>query len=270
MTAYTSQTSLVRDVLLEVVDNQHLTPSISILSLHAPYFASVLRAGQFLEIKTSDSLVPLLRRPFSIHRVVGERIEIMVKVFGIGSRQLYHARQGDRLQTLAPLGNAFSYEREDFEVALLVSGGIGVAPMSMLEEALRARGKAVYNFVGARTAEDVVTRYLSNVFVATDDGSLGYKGNVVALLSEHLERFRGTRVRVFGCGSNRMLDALCKFCHAHHLACEVSIESMMGCGIGICYGCPIRVRDEAGNVRTELLCQYGSVVDARAIVFDEI
>ncbi|RFM25372.1 MAG: dihydroorotate dehydrogenase electron transfer subunit [Candidatus Thermochlorobacter aerophilum] len=268
MASYSS--SLVRDECLEVVDNQHLTSSISILSLHAPYFASVLRAGQFLEIRTSDSFIPLLRRPFSIHRVVGEYIEIMVKVFGIGSRQLYHARKGDRFQTLAPLGNTFSYERDDFDVALLVSGGIGVAPMPMLEEALRARGKVVYNFVGARTAEEVITRYLSNVFVATDDGSLGYKGNVVALLSEHLEQFRGARIRVFGCGSNRMLDALCKLCNARHLDCEVSLESMMGCGIGICYGCPIRVRNANGHVRTELLCQYGSVVDARTIVFDDI
>lgn len=261
--------SPVRDELLEVVDNLRLTSSINVLSLHAPHFARVFKAGQFLEIKTSDSLVPLLRRPFSVHRVEGERIEIMVKVFGVGSRQLYEADKGARLLTLAPLGKPFGYERDDFDVALLVSGGIGVAPMAMLEEALRARGKDVRNFVGARTAEDIVTRHLSNVEIATDDGSLGYKGNVVALLSERVSAFSGKRVRVFGCGSNRMLDALCSFCNAQHLACEVSIESIMGCGIGICYGCPIRVRDANGDVRNQLLCQYGSVVDAREIVFDE-
>lgn len=261
--------SLVRDEYVEVVENLRLTPSLNILSLHAPYFASVLKAGQFLEIKTSESLIPLLRRPFSIHRIDGERIEIMVKVFGIGSRQLYDAEKGTRLLTLAPLGKPFGYERDDFDVALLVSGGIGVAPMALLEEALRARSKEVYNFVGARTAEELVTRYLSNVEVTTDDGSLGYKGNVVSLLSTRLSAFSGKRVRIFGCGSNRMLDALCTFCNANGLACEVSIESIMGCGIGICYGCSIRVRDENRTVHNKLLCQYGSVVDAREIVFDD-
>lgn len=265
----TSVQTLVRDERLPVVRNLRLTPSINILSLYAPYFASVLKAGQFLEIKTSESLVPLLRRPFSIHRVEGDIIEIMVKVVGIGTKQLYEAREGDSFQTLAPLGNTFGYERDDFDLALLVSGGIGVAPMAMLQEALHAHQKEVYNFVGARTAEEVIIRYLSNVVVATDDGSMGYKGTAVALLEAHLPQFAGKRLRVFACGPNRMLAALSKLCNREHIPCEVSIESTMGCGIGICYGCPIRVRDPHGNVHQKLLCQYGSVVDAKEIVFEE-
>ncbi|MCS7013088.1 MAG: dihydroorotate dehydrogenase electron transfer subunit [Chloroherpetonaceae bacterium] len=261
--------TLVRDERLPVVRNLHLTPSLNILGLHAPYLASVLKAGQFLEIKTSDSLVPLLRRPFSVHRIEGDIVEIMVKVVGIGTQQLYDAREGETLQTLAPLGNAFGYDKDDFDLALLVSGGIGVAPMALLQAALEARQKEVYNFVGARTAEDIVTRYLSNVQVATDDGSLGYKGTVVALFEQVLPTFQGKRLRVFGCGPNRMLSALCKLCNSHGIPCEVSIESTMGCGIGICYGCPIRVRDSSGKVHQKLLCRYGSVVDAKEIVFDE-
>jgi dihydroorotate dehydrogenase electron transfer subunit len=259
----------VRDLLLSVADNTRLTSSIHVLKLRAPEFAHVFGAGQFLEIKTSDGPAPLLRRPYSIHRVEGDCIEVMGKVVGIGTKQLYDARVGDRFQVLAPLGNTFGYDKDDFDTALLVSGGIGVAPMAMLEEELLKRGKTVINLIGARTAEDIMTRHLSNWSVATDDGTMGLKGTVVSLLARELPKLRGSHVRVFSCGPNRMLAALSAFCNELGIACEVSIESTMGCGIGICYGCPVRIRDARGAVRNELLCQYGSVLDAREVVWDE-
>ncbi|MGQ9805710.1 MAG: dihydroorotate dehydrogenase electron transfer subunit [Chlorobiales bacterium] len=266
---YTEIQNDVLDLPLKVVSNEQLTPSINVVALHAPEIATRFKAGQFMEIRVSDSLVPLLRRPFSIHRVVGEQIEIMSKAVGIGTKLLYDIKSGDTLQTLAPLGNAFGYDKDDFDIGILISGGIGIAPMAMLEETLRNRGKDVLNIVGARTAEELVTRYLTNVHLATDDGTAGFKGNVVALFSEILPSLQGKRLRVFACGPNPMLNALSKFCNAHQLACEVSIESTMGCGIGICYGCPVRIKDSDGTIHNKLLCQYGSVIDSREIVFDE-
>lgn len=257
------------DLLLEVISNERLAPSVNVVALRAPELAPRFKPGQFLEIKVNDSLFPLLRRPFSVHRVSGETVEIMNKVVGVGTKRLYDVRAGERLQVLAPLGNAFGYDRDDFDLAVLISGGIGVAPMAMLEEALRQRGKAVLNVVGARTAAELTTRHLSNAHLATDDGSAGFKGNVVALFERLLPTMAGKRLRVFACGPNPMLNALAAFCNAREIPCELSIESTMGCGVGICYGCPIRVKDSSGKIRYELLCQYGSVVDAREIVFDE-
>ncbi|MCS6988562.1 MAG: dihydroorotate dehydrogenase electron transfer subunit [Chloroherpetonaceae bacterium] len=257
------------DLPLEVISNERLSRSVNVIALRAPELAPRFKAGQFLEIKTSDSLFPLLRRPFSAHRVSDGTIEIMNKVVGVGTRALYDVEAGEKLQTLAPLGNAFGYDKTDFDLAILISGGIGVAPMAMLEDALRARGKEVLNIVGARTAEELVARHLSNVRLATDDGTAGFKGNVVELFEKLLPSLESKRLRAFACGPNPMLNALSKFCNARAIPCEVSIESTMGCGVGICYGCPIRVRDSSGKMRYELLCQYGSVVDAREIVFDE-
>lgn len=259
----------ILDLALEVISNEQLTPSINVIVLHAPKVASRFKAGQFMEIKVNDSLFPLLRRPFSIHRVVGEQIEIMSKVIGIGTKILYSVKAGEKLQTLAPLGNTFGYDKDDFDLGVLISGGIGVAPMAMLEETLRSRNKDVLNIVGARTAEELVTRYLTNVHLATDDGTAGFKGNVVSLFSSMLPSLKGKRLRVFACGPNPMLNALSKFCNAQEIPCEVSIESIMGCGIGICYGCPVRIKEANGEVHNKLLCQYGSVIDAREIVFEE-
>jgi dihydroorotate dehydrogenase electron transfer subunit len=267
-TAATATNRMV-DMPLTVLRNESLTATINILVLEAPEIAASFKPGQFMEIKTSEGLFPLLRRPFSIHRVVGSEIEIMSKVVGIGTERIYHAKVGDQLPTLAPLGNWFGYDKNDFDTALLISGGIGVAPMALLEESLKARGKSVLNFIGARTKEDIITRELSNCQIATDDGSAGFKGNIVGLLNAEFSKFIGKRLRVFACGPNRMLAAVADFCNAHNINCEVSIESTMGCGIGICYGCPIQVKGDAGEVHHKLLCQYGSVIDAREILFEE-
>lgn len=259
----------ILDLPLEVISNEKLTPSMNVVTLRAPEVAHRFKAGQFMEIKASDSLFPLLRRPFSVHRVDGERIEIMSKVVGIGTKLIYDVKAGETLQTLAPLGNTFGYDKDDFDLGVMISGGIGVAPMALLEETLRRNGKDVLNIVGARTAEDLAPRHLTNVRLATDDGTAGFKGNVVSLFGEILPTLKGKRLRVFACGPNRMLDALSKFCNAREIPCEVSIESTMGCGIGICYGCPVRIKDSNGEIHNKLLCQYGSVIDSREIVFDE-
>ncbi|MBC8044388.1 MAG: dihydroorotate dehydrogenase electron transfer subunit [Rhizobacter sp.] len=256
------------DLPLTVVENIRLTSVTNVLVLDAPVIAPVIRSGQFVNVKVNGFHQPLLRRPLSVHRVVGSQIEIMIRIVGIGTQILYDAPVGTALQTLAPLGNTFGYNRDDFDTALLVSGGIGVAPMAMLEETLLKRGKKVVNFIGARSAPDVITRGLTNIHAATDDGSLGFKGNIVRLLAEELPQFNGERLRVFSCGPNRMLESLAQFCNERGLPCEVSIESIMGCGIGICYGCPVRVRGEDGLAHNQLLCQYGSVIDAKEIMFE--
>ncbi|NTV47195.1 MAG: dihydroorotate dehydrogenase electron transfer subunit [Chlorobiales bacterium] len=259
----------IYDSIVTVVENLHLTSTVTVLVLESPEIAPLLKPGQFINLKVNDSLTPLLRRPISIHRVDGNRIEVMVKMIGTGTSLLYHASRGMKLQVLGPLGNTFGYERDDFDVAILVSGGIGIAPMALLEEALDQRGKEVHNFIGGRTKEDIVTRYLGNLYIATDDGSMGYKGTVVSLLANEMTQFEGKRIRVFSCGPNRMLEALSKFCIERNIPCEVSLESIMGCGIGICYGCPVRLKDEDGSVHNHLLCQCGSVIDASKLVFQE-
>lgn len=264
----TASNPRIYDNTLTVLENFHLTSTVTVLALESPEIAPLLRPGQFINLKVSESLTPLLRRPISVHRVSGSRIEVMVKAVGTGTGLLYHARPGMKIQVLGPLGNSFGYERDDFDVAVLVSGGIGTAPMAMLEEALDERRKEVHNFIGGRTKEDIITRYLGNLYIATDDGSMGYKGTVVSLLEKEIAQFEGKRLRVFACGPNKMLEALSKFCIERSLPCEVSLESIMGCGIGICYGCPIRLKDDDGSIHNHLLCQCGSVIDAQKLVFE--
>ena len=154
----------------------------------------------------------------------------------------------------------------EFDTAILVSGGIGTAPMLFLEKILAAKGKKIINLIGGRSKEDLLAPGLSNCRFATDDGSEGFRGNVVELLGSGLPALRkeGT-CKVFACGPNPMLKALARLCQANRTACDVSLESVMGCGIGICYGCSVEVKSPDGGLRTILLCQEGPVIDAELL-----
>jgi dihydroorotate dehydrogenase electron transfer subunit len=168
---------------------------------------------------------------------------------------------------LGPLGNSFDWKSRIFSTAILVSGGIGTAPMLFLEKTLTAEGKKVINLIGGRRKEDLLGNDLTDCRFATDDGSAGYKGTVVDLLRQELPALeKEGALKIFACGPNPMLKALAGFCREHRIACDLSLESVMGCGIGICYGCSVEINAPDGTIRTILLCREGPVIDAELLV----
>jgi len=257
------------DLILAVEENIKINSTTAVLAFKSDKIAPLIKPGQFVNIKVNSSLAPLLRRPLSVHRVENDRFEVMVKVVGSGTELLYNAQPGTSIQVLGPLGNSFNYRRGDFDTAILVSGGVGVAPMTILDEHLRQTGKDVFNYVGGRSSADIIARKLSNLRIATDDGSQGFKGTVLALLENDFAQFSEKQVRIFSCGPNKMLEALANFSIEKNIPCDVSLESVMGCGIGICYGCPVHVKNEQDEqVKHKLLCQHGPVLDAKEVVFE--
>ena len=257
----------IADVRSTIVQTRRISNDVSIITLDCPSVAAMAKPGNFVNVKVNTSTQPLLRRPFSIHNVEENLIEIMVKTIGFGTALFSDSREGSTVMVLGPLGNCFTTTDPDFKTAILVSGGIGTAPMLFLEKTLAAQGKKVINLIGGRTKEDLLAQNLSNCRFATDDGSIGFKGTVVDLLRNDLPDIEkeGT-IKLFACGPNPMLKALAKFCNELHIACDVSLESVMGCGIGICYGCSVEINTPEGEVRTMLLCKDGPVVDAKLLV----
>lgn len=254
----------VTDTRAYIAETRPVGPDVFVISMECPEIAATARPGNFVNIKVNESSQPLLRRPFCIHDVRGEVIDIMVKSVGMGTSLLCEATCGSSLLVLGPLGNAFGTDTGDFDTAMLVSGGIGTAPMLFLEKSLAAKGLGFRNLVGGRTRLDLLTRGLSNCSTATDDGSQGFHGNVVELLSSQLSGTEAPgRVKVFACGPNPMLKALARFCEQRGLPCELSLESVMGCGVGICYGCMVELNNADGEKETVLLCKEGPVIDGR-------
>jgi dihydroorotate dehydrogenase electron transfer subunit len=234
------------------------------LRFHAPELAATLRPGQFLNVLTSDMYDPLLRRPYSISMVRGKECEILFSVVGKGTALLAEMREGEQLGVLGPLGNTFGYDKP-FDTAIIVAGGIGVAPFPYLTSYLRQRGKPVHTFLGARNAARVVREGLDGLHIATDDGSEAYHGTSVACLDAFLDATPVSNARIFACGPNAMLAAAQELAGRRGIPCELSLESEMACGVGICQGCPIE-RVE-GERKYALVCTDGPCFDSADIIF---
>jgi dihydroorotate dehydrogenase electron transfer subunit len=198
-----------------------------VIAMRAPEIASTVRAGQFVNLGWSPG--PLLRRPFSLYRVAGEDIEVVLKAVGAGTSQLLDMEVGDRISCLGPLGRGFEIPRSG--TAVLISGGLGVAPMPLAALQARDAGLRVTWVHGARTASELCSESDGDELVwATDDGSRGIRGTAV-------DAAPNADV-VLACGPNRMLAAVAQ----RWPDAQVAVETYMGCGTGVCLGCAVPLK----------------------------
>lgn len=199
-----------------------------VISMEAPDIAASARAGQFVNLGWSPG--PLLRRPFSVYRAAGDQVEVVLKAVGVGTSQLLTMDVGDRVSCLGPLGHGFEVAAGTREV-VLVSGGLGVAPMPLAARQAREAGARVIWVHGARTADELCSEAEGDhIMWATDDGSRGFAGTAVAAAPDG--------GAVFACGPNRMLSAVAE----RWPEAQVSIETYMGCGTGVCLGCAVPLK----------------------------
>jgi dihydroorotate dehydrogenase electron transfer subunit len=245
-----------------VVETKQVQENIFIQKIYSPEIARIIKPGQFLNIRVSENTFPFLRRPFSICNVDGDHIFLMFNILGEGTKILAHKHPGDLVDILGPLGNGFILEG-DYKTAVIVAGGLGAAPFPFLTRKIKDK-KNIMSFVGGKTKQDVITYALENLILSSDDGSIGYKGNVVQSLENILDKIDITSSKVFACGPNAMLRVLKDFCLKHNLDCEVSTECAMACGFGICQGCPIE--STSNSDKYLLVCKDGPVFNVKDVV----
>lgn len=211
----------------------------------------------------------MLRRPFSVYGVKGDEVEIIVQIAGRGTELIAMSEVGDYLDILGPLGNPWQSDSDDFRTAILVIGGVGVASMPMLTHALGNAGKQIESYYGARTEAYFATDGLTHLHLATDDGSIGYHGTNIALLRRDLDAAAYDRPKLFVCGPTGMMRAAQTLAAEYGIPCELSLETEMACGIGICQGCPVETDAatfEATGKRFRLVCTEGPSFMAEKIV----
>jgi dihydroorotate dehydrogenase electron transfer subunit len=250
---------IVNSPVEEIVEFNH---HIYLLKVHSPEITSIIKPGQFLNIRVAERVYPLLRRPFSVCDVEGDHLYLMFNILGEGTSILAHKPIDSDLDILGPLGNGFNLDG-DYETAVIVAGGLGAAPFPFVTRELNGR-KNILSFIGGRTKDDVITYNLKNVTEASDDGSLGFKGNVVQLLEKNLEQLKSQKIKIFACGPTAMLRALKEFCLKQYFECEASTECAMACGFGICQGCPIESTVEKDKYL--LVCKDGPVFNIKDVV----
>ncbi len=253
-----------------IVNNEYL------LILHAPQIAEAAQPGQFLEVLTGDNYSPLLRRPFSIFNADSKAGTISIVYLARGSFTSGLARlsAGSQLSTIGPLGRGYRWESSHPIRHILVAGGIGAPPLHFLAQAIcgSRNEHPVVVINGARTEELLVgIKEFSDlnleVRLVTDDGSAGRKGRVVDELHEMLTDELKPGAQVYACGPMAMLKAVAQITRTCRTPCQVSVETAMPCGIGICMGCTIgiAVDGDNGHNRLALACTEGPVFDASAV-----
>jgi len=267
------------DIDATVIANRRLSADYNVLALAAPEIAAAARPGQFVMIKTSRGQDPLLRRPFSIFEVLRDAagrpsgVSIFNKRIGVGTTLLSQVEAGARLPLLGPLGKPFEPVDPPAE-AWMIAGGVGLAPFATLAQAVTARGVKSTLFYGARRGDelfylDFFRRLGVELVLTTEDGSLGERGRVVAPLDRRLAALPpAASVVLSACGPEGMLAAAARTALKYGRPCEVSVERIMGCGLGGCYSCVVPMRGDDGAVHHVRSCIAGPVLKADQISWD--
>ncbi len=265
-----------------ILSNIEIAPGHYKMALEIPDIARVVSPGQFLHIRCTNGHEPLLRRPFSVYRVNKKVIEILYKVIGKGTTILSERCKGEELDVIGPLGTPFKIE-DGVKEAIIIAGGMGIASLYLLAEKINKdnRDVSLKVILGARTKrliigkEDLTKLRGINLKIATEDGSLGFRGLATELLKDLLANIGKRRlIYIYGCGPYPMLKEVAMISKRLGLPCQVSMEEKMACGVGSCMGCSIKVKSKYSIPKSQspfiykLACKDGPVFDADEVIWE--
>jgi len=244
---------------LKIIENKRLNNEYFILELFSDTRIPEMKPGQFAQIKVEGSPETFLRRPISIHDINPGRntVKFLIQIAGKGTETLSRLKKGDSLDVIYPLGNSFTQPAKG-KKTLLAGGGCGIAPLLYMARYLRENGFSPDILLGFRNKERILEydeyEKLGKVFLTTEDGSMGEKG----FLTDHPVLKSENYDIVYCCGPDPMMKAVAAFCRKKSIECEVSLERLMGCGIGVCLCCVVETVN--GNLCT---CTEGPVFNIK-------
>jgi dihydroorotate dehydrogenase electron transfer subunit len=223
---------------LKVIENKRLNNEFFILELEGSNKIPEFKPGQFAQVRIDGSQDTFLRRPISVHDVNYEKnsFKLLIQVVGKGTETLSRLKVGDNLNLIYPLGNSFTLPPANDKV-LLVGGGCGIAPLLFLARYLKSNGFIPDILLGFRNSARLIEyeeyQGTGNVYITTEDGSVGEKGYVTShsVLSDKVYD------SIYCCGPDSMMKAIARYSRERNIACEVSLENLMACGIGACLCC---------------------------------
>ncbi len=250
--------------IYRVVNNEKLCPQFWRLSFDAPLLVKKVQPGQFVHVRTAEGLEPFFRRPFSVYRAQ-RYMEIFYEPIGPGTRLLTSKQKGDTIDVLGPLGTPFVLPPQGIQQVVMISGGIGIAPMLILSDVLKKKNYDLILLYGGRTRSHVypMKEFKDNgvkVHIATDDGSAGNKGRVSVLFDKI--KFNPESTFIYTCGPNPMMKAVQDFANKNGLKGQAACEEVMACALGACLGCSIETKHGYKTV-----CYDGPAFDLDEVLF---
>ena len=243
-----------------VISQEMLVPDIYSMWLQTEA-ASEAKPGQFISVYTNDGS-KLLPRPISICEIdkAAGRLRIVYRVTGkdTGTEQFSKMSAGDTVPVIGPLGNGFPYEKAEGKKVFLMGGGIGVPPILELAKQMKCEKKQI--LAGYRDAQTFLREEFEQngaLYISTEDGSVGTKGNVMDAIREN----GLTADMIFACGPTPMLRAIKTYAEENGIECYISLEERMACGIGACLACVCKSKekDHHSNVNNKRICKDGPV-----------
>jgi dihydroorotate dehydrogenase electron transfer subunit len=263
-----------------IVRNDRIRSHYFMLGIYCPPIADQIKPGQFVMLKVSDNTSPLLRRPFSVYKSYPAshpekrkrgHLFILYKKVGEGTRRMTTLSKGQKVDLIGPLGNGFALPPLPSSAhGVLIGGGVGIVSLYRLAEALRNRKLLV--LIGGKTKNDILgaedfRKINSNIFMATEDGSLGVRGTVVDLFISQRKKFKtNEKYYIYACGPVPMLRALAGTVASKKFICQVSLETTMGCGFGACWGCVVKTKHP--KLPYQRVCHEGPVFRIEDIVWE--
>lgn len=250
-----------RKMTTAVVSQEALAADIYSMWMEAEEIAKEAKPGQFISVYSRDG-ARLLPRPISICEIDKEngRLRIVYRIAGAGTAEFSAYKAGDPVEIMGPLGNGFPLTGKK---AFLIGGGIGIPPMLELGKQLGGEAQFVLGYRDGQTfLKDEMEKY-GAVYVATEDGSVGTKGNVLDAV-----RANGlTADVIFACGPTPMLRAIKAYAAENGITCYISLEERMACGIGACLACVCQSKDvdEHSHVHNKRICKDGPVFLAEEV-----
>ncbi|HPH55501.1 MAG TPA: dihydroorotate dehydrogenase electron transfer subunit [Smithella sp.] len=264
----------------EIIANEEIQEDCFLMKVRTHSSFENPLPGQFVMVRIAGLNDPFLSRPISIYSFTRETnyctIELLYRVVGKGTQVMAGLIEGSYLEINGPLGNGFETENVK-ENIVLISGGIGIAPLSMLMESLRRTARrssaAIMMYTGFQNKTAVVgldkmRGACRDVSVCTDDGTLGSKGFVTQIFEKDMKNFTPENTSIYVCGPREMLKALAKILNKSKFDCQVSLEERMACGTGACMGCAVAVKDKEGAFAYKRVCADGPVFNLSDIIWD--
>lgn len=260
-----------RDETSVLVEREALSPDAFLLHFESETLSESFLPGQFTMVRIPDRSDLLLRRPYSFcdSRPAKRSFSLLVKIAGKGTKALTELPIGGRVNCLGPLGSAFGFP-DDSRRAVVVAGGVGIAPFVAFCRALAKRGRTAIVLLGGRSARDLYLRadferLGMDVRTSTEDGTHGHLGLVTSLLAKLLEK--DEPMQLYSCGPTPMLLRVAQMARERGIPHQVSLERRMGCGMGCCLGCVVYVRRDSGGEYLRS-CTEGPVFDAETIAWE--
>ncbi len=243
-----------------VISQEMLAPDIYSMWIRTEAAAEA-KPGQFISMYTNDGS-KLLPRPISICEIDRREgsLRVVYRVTGkdTGTEEFSKMKAGDTIPVIGPLGNGFPYEKAEGKRVFLMGGGIGVPPiLELAKQTDCAKKQIVVGYRDARTFLREEFEQNGEVYISTEDGSIGTKGNVMDAIRENgLEADL-----IYACGPTPMLRAIKSYAEENGIECYISLEERMACGIGACLACVCKSRekDHHSNVHNKRICKDGPV-----------